>query len=307
MTRRKVSGSPSATIGGNPVRRFRISDLVLDPRNPRTHGDQNLEVVRGSLEDYGQVEALVVQANTNRVDPLYKQAYDLFWTFPPDASRGSGPVRNFVWDHATSEGHKRHWVVDDNIQGFYRLNRNLKVPVGDGTVFRCMEDFVERYTNVAMAGPNYFMFASRKNDVPPFTLNTRIYSCNLILNSAPFRWRGMYNEDVDLSLRMLKEGFCTILFNAFLQRKAPTQTMIGGNTDAFYAEEGTLPKSQMLVDMHPDVARVAWRFGRWHHHVDYRGFKRNRLVRDPLVEVRSGPDDYGMVLKDEPVRKLPRS
>ena len=69
--------------------------------------------------------------------------------------QGSIPARNWVWDHAISEGHKRHWIVDDNISGFYRFNRNLKAPVRDGTAFRAMEDFVGRYANVRLAGPNY--------------------------------------------------------------------------------------------------------------------------------------------------------
>lgn len=65
------------TVGGNPVRRFKIADLVLDPNNPRAHGDRNLEVVRGSLEDYGQVEALVVQAKTNRVIAGHGRIHEL--------------------------------------------------------------------------------------------------------------------------------------------------------------------------------------------------------------------------------------
>lgn len=186
--------------------------------------------------------------------------------------------------------------MDDSIRGFFRFNRNLKVPVGDGTVFRCMEDFTLRYTNVAMAGPNYFMFVSRKNRLPPFVLNTRIYSCNLVRNDAPFRWRGRYNEDTDLSLRMLKAGWCTVLFNAFLQYKMPTQKVLGGNTDDFYSKEGTLPKSQMQVKLHPDCSRLVWRFGRWHHYVDYSRFKKNKLRRKPGIEVSPGVDNYGMEL-----------
>src|SRR5581483_6046093 len=113
-----------------------------------------------------------------------------------------------------AKGHTWHWVMDDNILYFMRFNHNLKVPVSDGAMFVAMEDFCLRYRNVAMAGPNYRMFVPRKrNDKPPYTLNTRIYSCNLIRNDVPYRWRGRYNEDTDLSLRMLKDKWCTILFN----------------------------------------------------------------------------------------------
>lgn len=230
------------------------------------------------------------------LDKKYQRDYDLFGRFPEGSSPGSGPARNFAWDHAISEGAPWHWTVDDNIKAFYRFNKNLKVPVADGAIFRCMEDFAGRYRNVAMAGPNYFMFASRKTMMPPFVANTRIFSCNLIRSDTGFRWRGRYNEDLDLSLRMLKAGFCTILFNAFLQEKTSTQYMRGGNTDAFYAAEGTLPKSKMIVAMHPDVARVSYKWGRWHHHVDFSPFKANGLIyRDDFVPPE-GVNEYGMKL-----------
>jgi hypothetical protein len=86
-----------------------------------------------------------------------------------------------------------------------------------------------------------------------------------------------------------------VQFNAFLQEKSTTQKMKGGNTDAFYAVEGTLPKSQMLAELHPDVAKVVWRFNRWHHHVDYRAFKKNKLVKHPCVNL-DGVNNFGMKL-----------
>jgi hypothetical protein len=229
------------------------------------------------------------------LDPAYQRDYDACCRLEPGRSKGSGPARNFAWDHAAAAGAPWHWVVDDNIKCFYRFNHNLKVPVTDGTMFKCMEDFADRYANVAMAGPHYFMFASRKaKPRSPFTLNTRIYSCNLIRIASPFRWRARYNEDTDLSLRMLKAGWCTVLFNAFLQEKMVTLTMRGGNTDELY-KDGTLAKSRMLADLHPDCVKVTRKFNRWHHHADYARFKQP-LVRRPDLELPDGRDEYGMRL-----------
>lgn len=228
------------------------------------------------------------------LDPQYQRDYDTFDDLGDSKSKGPGAARNFVWEHSISEGHAWHWVMDDNIRKFYRLNKNSKIPVGDGTCFRVMEDFCLRYKNIGMAGPNYYMFAPRKETQPPFVMNTRIYSCNLIRNDTPFRWRGRYNEDTDLSLRMLKAGWCTVQFNAFLQCKMRTQAVKGGNTAEFYAKEGTYPKSKMLVDMHPDVSRLAWRFQRAHHHVDYRPFKNLALIRLEGVEIPDEVNEYGL-------------
>lgn len=44
-----------------------ISDLVPDPKNPRTHDQRNLDAIRSSLDTYGQVEPILVQKSTNMV------------------------------------------------------------------------------------------------------------------------------------------------------------------------------------------------------------------------------------------------
>jgi len=248
-------------------------------------------------QEYDAYKREVEGANLLVLDPAYKRDYDVFDDFGLSKSTGPGPARNFAWDHAVSIGAAWHWVMDDNIDGFFRFNHNLKTPVATAAFFLAMETFCDRYENIGMAGPNYFMFASRKTQMPAYVTNTRIYSCNLIRNDVPMRWRGRYNEDTDISLRMLKSDWCTVQFNAFLQRKMPTQALAGGNTEEFYATEGTRPKSEMIQAMHPDVARVSDRFNRVHHVVDYSQWKGMPLKRRPGVIVPAGVDNFGMVLQ----------
>ena len=238
------------------------------------------------------------------LDLKYKEDYELLDDLGLTRSTGPGPARNFAWDHSIKNGFAWHWVMDDNIRNFLRLNNNLKIKVGDGTCFRVMEDFCERYTNVTMAGPNYRSFASQNAAMPPYVKNTRIYSCNLIRNDAswrdgrPFRWRGRYNEDTILSLDMLTEGFCTVQFNAFLQDKLRTQILGGGNSAEFYFKEGTAPKSRMLKEAYPEYTELVWKFQREHHHVNYLPFKDQQLKRKPDVVIPNGIDNYGMVIRE---------
>lgn len=227
----------------------------------------------------------------------YLDSYDTCDDLGEAKSKGPGAARNFAWDMAKADGFKRHWVMDDNLDAFHYLNRNRKWEVRSGKTLAAAEDFVDRYSNVPVAGLNYYSFCKRTDAVPPFVANTRIYSCLLIENGAPYRWRGRYNEDTDLSLRVLKDGLCTIQFNAFLCGKVTTQRMKGGNTKEFYDGEGTLPKSQMIADLHPDVAKVVWRFNRWHHHVDYKPFKKNALIR--IMDVPEGINNYGIYEADD--------
>jgi len=213
--------------------------------------------------------------------------------------QGSIPARNWVWEHSIKSGFERHWILDDNIEGFHMLNRNMKPKVTSGTIFRCAEDFTDRYENVAISGLNYYSFCKTTDRVPAFYLNTRIYSCILIKNDIPYRWRGRYNEDTDLSIRVLKDGWCTILFNAFLAGKVTTMRMKGGNTDNVYTDgDNRLKFAQSLQEQHPDIVEVVWKFNRWHHKVNYKPFKNNKLILKKDVKIENVVDNYGMKLID---------
>ena len=210
--------------------------------------------------------------------------------------QGSIPVRNFVWDHAEEMGWDRHWIVDDNIEAVERYNKNMKSPCSSVAPFVAMEDFVLRYDNIALAGPNYSLFCPAGEARPPFQMNTRVYSCILVNHEVPFRWRGKYNEDTDLSLRCLKAGWNTILFNAFLIGKRATMTQGGGNTEAVYEDRQRMAFAKSLQAQHPDVVRVTRKFNRWHHHVNYKPFKgRSLQYREGYVPAY-GVDNYGMEL-----------
>lgn len=253
----------------------------------------------------------------------YEEALDIFGIrdyvsllIAPFSNHGDGPgrARNWAWDHSMSIGADKHWVLDDNITDFYRLHENQRIRVETGAIFKAAEDFIDRYENVPISGFQYRFFIAPNQKYPPYVTNTRIYSCLLISNDCKHRWRGRYNEDTDICLRVLKDGDCTIQFNAFLQGKAATQTVKGGNTSEFYHIEGnldktkwrdgqlnatgTINKSQMLVEMHPDVARVVWKYGRWHHYVDYSPFKDNELKLKKNVSLSKLPlvNNYGMKL-----------
>jgi len=232
----------------------------------------------------------------------------------PFSNHGDGPgrARNYAWDHAISIGAEKHWVLDDNISDFYRLNRNKRIRVESGVIFYAAEQFIDRFENVPISGFQYRFFIAPNAKYPAYVKNTRIYSTLLISNDCKHRWRGRYNEDTDICLRVLKDGDCTIQFNAFLQGKAATQTVKGGNTAEFYHAEGiqdksqwrdgklnstgTINKSQMLVDLHPDVARVVWKYGRWHHYVDYSPFKANQLRFKSGIQIPKGINNFGMKL-----------
>jgi len=234
----------------------------------------------------------VCKGNVIKLDMNYKETYDTFDNVWQKISTWWWPARNFVWDLSVKNWDKRHRIIDDNIRDFQMLNRNRKTECLSSKFFDPMEDFVDRYENIALAWPYYTFFIPRKGKYRPIILNTRAFSCILIQNDIPLRRRCRYNEDIDLSLRALKLKYCIVQFRWFLQTKSATQTCKWWNTDAFYAEYWTLPKSKMLQKAHPDVVKVVLRYGRRHHTVDNTKFKNNRLILKKGIEVNKGVNNY---------------
>lgn len=216
-------------------------------------------------------------------------------------------ARNWIKDHATAEGHKRHWQLDDNLGGVMRLYRSHRLPCAAGPALAAAEDFVDRYTNVAVAGLNYDTFAVRSGGTGPPAVrrNVHVYSCSLILNAIPHRWRGVYNEDTDLCLQVLADGWCTLLFNAFLVKKSKTMVMRGGNTDALYHGDGRLKMSRALERLWPGVADTARLYGRPAHRIRH-NWKRfdTPLIPRPDLDLASLPlvNEYGLRL--DPTRPM---
>lgn len=215
----------------------------------------------------------------------------------PHSNRGLTVTRNWIWDYARDVLNVPYfWTIDDNMREFYRLHRNIKYRTMSGTAWYVIEQFMQRYSNLYIAGMQYEMFAPRKLKWPPFVLNTRVYSNMLIKTDIPYRNRLFFNDDTDLCLQILKDGHCTCQFNAFLAEKEQTMALKGGMTEHYRATNNRLEFCRELQDAHPDVVKIAWKWNRWQHVVDYRPFKGNRLVRRPGVAVPAGVNNFGMGL-----------
>jgi hypothetical protein len=220
-----------------------------------------------------------------------------------DLGEGSIPARNWIWEQAEAVGTPWHWILDDNIGGFFRHQYNRRLSVKESSApLRMVEDFADRYDNLAFAGLHGSWLMSDDKRVP-LTLNTRIYSVTLINTALPYRWRGRYNEDTDICLRALKDGWATARFNNMLMHKAGVTKgdgksgMPGGNTDTVYAtNDYRLSFAKSLAEQHPDCVEVTWRFNRWHHKVDYSRFARNELMLKPDITLLRTTDDYGLRL-----------
>jgi hypothetical protein len=89
--------------------------------------------------------------------------------------------------------------------------------------------------------------------------------------------------------------------NAYLAGKMTTQRMKGGNTDSVYTD-GDQRKTfaESLQKQHPKIVDVVWKFKRWHHQVDYKGFTQELQPKESFVK-----RDYQLELdtnEEDPIR-----
>lgn len=214
--------------------------------------------------------------------------------------QGSIPARNWAMEHAIEQGHARHWQLDDNVIEFRRLYRGRRIPCAAGVALRVVEDFSDRYSNVGISGLNYQMFVPAETKVP-FYLNVHVYSCTLVNNEIPYRWRGRYNEDTDICLQALAGGWCTVLINVFMANKLRTMVMPGGNTDDLYEGDGRLRMARSLERMWPGVVTVDRRWQRPQHVVDWKRF--DTPLKPKSGRRRKELGEYGLTLREvKPVK-----
>lgn len=91
----------------------------------------------------------------------------------PFSNQGSVvPARNWIRDH--SMGYKRHWQLDDNISHVRRRWRVKRIPCDSRFAFTAVEDFVDRYENVAIAGLAYRFFVINGVKLPPIEYETEL-------------------------------------------------------------------------------------------------------------------------------------
>jgi hypothetical protein len=251
-------------------------------------------------------------------DKDYKELYGLY-------PNGGIPQRNYVWNHSRKLKSERHWILDDNMPNYYRWIDNKRIKIYSGDVFKSIEDYVDRYTNIRIAGHQYSSFLPTtlmtKN---PLTKNTRVFSSILLWNkdtdemynvdndekmrfkklekdvdsdalykymddnkknnikkelsqfskSRPlYQWEGSYNEDVDLSVRILKSGYASALFNFYNVNKLRSGVQDGGNIANVYKDPNSDKyKAYSLMDKHPDIVKIVYRYKRYHHEADLSKF-----------------------------------
>lgn len=202
---------------------------------------------------------------------------------------GGTPQRNLAWDDAKKRGYEKHWILDDNIDGYYWFNQRKQIQIKSGVVFRNIEDVVDNIKEkIGLAAHNYRYDARDTELRPPIIVNGKTFSSILVnhtlLDMCNIKWRLKYNEDIDLGLQTLTTGLMTLGFDTFVSNKMPSlKNKEGGNREIYsnYKKEGFTKKLECLMKqwrhleglVKPSTKKLNKEEERDHHNVDWDRFK----------------------------------
>jgi len=164
----------------------------------------------GLLDDGGCCYRLVVE-------PQDRDAYaerfgaENILVLPIDDPGHVAFARNWIAQHARDAGCTRHWQIDDDLKSFSRWNRGKQTKIDAGEALSIMEQFTDRYSNIAISGPSQTVWGFTKTT--PFNLNALCAGVLLIAATDQFSFRYV-NEDIDYCIQVLAAGYCTVQFNA---------------------------------------------------------------------------------------------
>lgn len=207
---------------------------------------------------------------------------------------GGTPQRNLAWDDSKKRGFSKHWILDDNIHGYFWFNRRQKIQIKSGVVFRNVEDFVDNLNEKVGLAAHAYRYDTRGTEMRnPIIVNGKTFSSILVnhnlLDKCKIKWRLKYNEDIDLGLQVLSNGFMTIGYETFLSgKKATKDNREGGNRDIYlqYKQEGFVRKLECLQNewghipnlIGETTKKLGKEDERVHHLIDWDRFKPKTLT-----------------------------
>lgn len=211
---------------------------------------------------------------------------------------GGKHVRNFIhiYSKLYNRDKEKYWLLDDNIDGFYFFQDNIKYECLTGFCFYYVEKFMNKWKNSYLGGMGYSSdICEIEKSKPCIVKNSKVYSCFLINNDITNviegeLWKGKYNEDIILCIELLKKGYPTFTTNMFLCNKLSTGNRKGGNQVNLYKDTKEKSwdyiKTDYLLKFFPllsgeDTIRFSDRRGKkYHHYINWNNINKNlELIR----------------------------
>lgn len=217
--------------------------------------------------------------------------------------KGLDYARNWIKGYAEDEAKaSRHWQIDDDVRRIVRNYKGKRIKCPAGAAFAAIEDFTDRYENVALSGVRNANFGG--HITKPFQLNNMVFQVMLIRSDLPYKFDCPGIEDADMSLQVISGGWCTVTLNLF-QFEVAKQSGVGGQT-VFFDPDERLTRARNLQRRWPGIVKITERNGMLQYQMGSRvwgKFDTPLKLRDGVDLTKlaaQGDNEYGMKLEESP-------
>lgn len=215
------------------------------------------------------------------VEPQEADAYrghhrgERFLTLPVN-DQGLPYARQWVKEHATAAGHEWFWMLDDDIAGYYRVERGRCVPAAAGVALEAAQAYALRYPYVGQAALEYQQYAwsTRATHTLNGYCDVAVAINTKLTAGIAFRPETDLKVDRDFTLQVLAAGLwtvraCTVAFGA------PKNGSNPGGLAPTYAQQGREAKAvEVLCRLWPDICTPQVKAdGRVDAKIQWRAFK----------------------------------
>jgi hypothetical protein len=205
---------------------------------------------------------------------------------------GGKHVRNYIHIYSKMNNKEgKYWLLDDNIDGFYFFQDNIRYECLNGFCFYYVEKFMNKWKNSYLGGMGYRSDVAEIDKTKPCIVkNSKVYSCFLIRNDITDiikgeLWKGIYNEDIILCIELLQNGMPTFTTNQFLCNKLSTGDRKGGNQVNLYKDKDNVSwdkrKTAYLLEFFPKLTENGYikfsdrRGKKYHHYINWKQIAEN--------------------------------
>lgn len=134
--------------------------------------------------------------------------------------------RNWIKNYSKSIWEDYHWQFDDDIVDIKQRENDKNFTVNPLLPIIYIEDYVDKYTNIAVAWLRDITYAWSQTDF--ISYNKLVTSTFLVNNAVDTMWENTVIGMNDWCLQVLFKWYCTILFNRLIHHKKPDQSFPGG-------------------------------------------------------------------------------
>jgi len=165
----------------------------------------------------------------------------------------SSIARNFCLNHAAKNGHKKLWMLDDDITRVFAHNQGKNINWGVQEIFEELEKIADSPINKKVMAMGLRTSASFLKQVKKSEQRNCSLSSIYLLTVDNFRFRGIMLVDMDYQLQILRAGFETLRMENFAFSFITPTKIKGGYYDIYTDDEKRRKAINLFLKYNPDV------------------------------------------------------